>query len=71
MKFIKPILLSFLLLIVFNSCAEKQHAEMLIFNGNIYTADPENPVVEAVAVLDNKIIRIRLIQARRSITNYR
>ena len=56
MKNFKIILLSIILLFIINSCSEKQNAEMLIFNGKIYTADPENPVVEAVAVLDDKII---------------
>jgi predicted amidohydrolase YtcJ len=52
--------------LVFSGCVEKQtsttdsnknaKADTVIFNGNIYTVDKENPKAEAVAVKDGKIV---------------
>lgn len=38
------------------SCAPKESADVVIFNGTIYTMEDENPTVEAVAVRNGKII---------------
>ena len=42
---------------LFISCAEKEPlADMIITGGDIYTADKNTPVVEAVAVINDKIV---------------
>ncbi|MEJ2003756.1 MAG: amidohydrolase family protein [Cyclobacteriaceae bacterium] len=45
--------------VAMNGCtsdAEKQHADLIISGGNIYTMDEGNPIVEAVVVNGNRII---------------
>lgn len=48
--------LTFLAFLV--SCGEKEVADMVLLNGNIYTVNETNEVVEAVAVKDKKIWKI-------------
>jgi predicted amidohydrolase YtcJ len=47
-----------LLILVFacGSCSAPDHADVVIFGGTIYTMDESLPVVEAVAIRDNKIV---------------
>ncbi|MBK5278151.1 MAG: amidohydrolase [Bacteroidia bacterium] len=45
------------IIILLFSCAEKRTpADMVILGGNIYTANKDNSMVEAVAVIDDKIV---------------
>jgi predicted amidohydrolase YtcJ len=56
---IKPIFFSFLLLLMgFMSCNEKNNemASMIIYGGSIYTVEDSSPMVEAVAIKDDKIL---------------
>lgn len=49
-----PILL--LLLLLASACTQKTPADLIISGGPIYTADKNNPQVEAVAVVGDKIV---------------
>lgn len=52
-------LLHFLLLLLVISCQTKTNsdsADLIIYNGIIYTVEDDEPIVEAVAVKENKII---------------
>jgi len=51
-----PILYISLLAIICFGCTEKEPAEIIFINGDIYTVDEENPKVEAIAVTDERII---------------
>lgn len=51
----KSILSFFVILIIF-SCAHEHKADLIIHNGPIYTANTQNPQVEAVVVKDGKIL---------------
>lgn len=42
------------------SCSTQQQADLVIFNGRIYTVDPSQPVVEAVAVAGGRIVHTGL-----------
>jgi predicted amidohydrolase YtcJ len=44
------------ILIAFAGCQSQQEADLLITGGTIYTMDPQNPVIEAVAVKDGIIV---------------
>lgn len=58
-KFYQTILTSSILLTIL-SCSTPQQADMVIFNGRIYTVDPSQPVVEAVAVAGGRIVHTGL-----------
>ncbi|WP_373400673.1 amidohydrolase [Algoriphagus halophilus] len=47
-----------LLGILIQSCSKKESADLIITNGKIYTVDEANPIVEAVAVKDGKILAL-------------
>jgi predicted amidohydrolase YtcJ len=47
-----------LLVLIMIRCTEKPQPAELIITGTIYTANPEQPVVESVAVKDGKIIYV-------------
>ena len=53
----KLIILFPIILLLWIGC-EKNTADMVIQNGKIYTVDEFNPLVEAVAVKDGKIIAV-------------
>jgi predicted amidohydrolase YtcJ len=41
------------------SCADRQPtAEIVLFNGKVFTADPARPVVEAIAIRDDRILAV-------------
>lgn len=44
--------------ILIQSCSKKESADLIITNGQIYTVDEANPIVEAVAVKDGKILAL-------------
>ncbi len=50
------IVLLFLLILSISSCSEHPKADMLIRGGTIYTANPQQPKVEAVALVNDKIV---------------
>ncbi len=56
----KPLLLSLSLvfMILISSCGQRETAGLVILNGKILTIDSSNPLSEAVAVNDGKIIAI-------------
>ena len=71
---INKLILSLLALFIFG--CEDQKADMIIHNGVIYTMNDLNPITEAVAVGDGKIIALgkyrdldRLINAKTKIIN--
>ena len=44
--------------IVLFSCQEKPKADLIIYGGKIYTVESQDPIVEAVAIKDDKIIAL-------------
>jgi predicted amidohydrolase YtcJ len=56
----KTILINLLVLMILlnGSCASKEKAELVIINGNIFTVDEANPIVQAVAIRGEKIIAV-------------
>lgn len=58
MKLRIALLFSLFSLLIFDSCTteEKEYADTIFINGNIYTADSTNTKVEAVAVKNGKIL---------------
>lgn len=54
----KHIVFFILLGILIQSCSKKESADLIITNGKIYTVDEANPIVEAVAVKDGKILAL-------------
>ena len=39
-------------------CGKKENADLVIHNGTVYTMDKDNPIAEAVAIIDNKIVLV-------------
>lgn len=54
----KHIAFFILLGILIQSCSKKESADLIITNGKIYTVDEANPIVEAVAIKDGKILAL-------------
>ncbi len=55
----RPAFLAVLVSLLFAACtAKKQHADLLLHNGRIYTADSLFSIAEALAVRDGKIIAV-------------
>ncbi|SIN95413.1 amidohydrolase [Algoriphagus halophilus] len=54
----KHIAFFILLGILIQSCSKKESADLILTNGKIYTVDEANPIVEAVAVKDGKILAL-------------
>ncbi len=59
------VIILFLAALVFVSCAEKQPADLLIFNANIYTVNDNFDKAEAFAVKNGKIIEVGTTSALR------
>ena len=55
---IKKIVFLFLITLLLQSCFKGEHADLILHNGNIVTMDQNNPVTEAIAIRDGKIIDI-------------
>lgn len=56
----------FFVLLGFGACSnkEEQKADIIFYNGTIYTVDVANPIVESVATIDGKILYVGdLVQA--------
>ncbi len=47
-----------LLVFAFFSCEEKEIADVIFINGNIYTVNDDEPAAEAIAVKDERIIKV-------------
>jgi predicted amidohydrolase YtcJ len=53
---LKLIILLSITFMIMSSCLPAKNADLVILNGNVLTIDDENPVTEAVAVKDGRII---------------
>ena len=53
---VKLIILFSILTVILSSCKKSNYADLIIYNGIIYTVDSLNNIVESVAVKDDKII---------------
>lgn len=49
-------LIFLVIVVVMTNCSISQEADLIISNGKIYTVNDRQPVVEAVAVINNKIV---------------
>ena len=54
----KKLLNCFILLFLFSSCHKKENADMIFYNGKIYTVDEDFTISEAFAISDGKIIGV-------------
>jgi predicted amidohydrolase YtcJ len=58
MKYFSSLLI-LLILFLLSNCADKiKHADLVLLNGNIITVDSNNTIVEAIAVIDDKIVSL-------------
>ena len=58
MKYFSSLLI-LLILFLLSNCADKiEHADLVLLNGNIITVDSNNTIVEAIAVIDDKIVSL-------------
>ena len=56
--FLPSIILTISVIVTFSCQKSNSSADLVIFNGTIYTAESDNPQVEAVAVADGKILQV-------------
>ena len=54
----RRLLLVFAIFLTFSSVAQKQEADLLVFNGVVYTVDSEFNTTEAFAVKDGKFLKV-------------
>jgi len=47
----------FTAMVLLQSCSSSETADMILINGNIYTVDPANPRVEAIAIKGDRILK--------------
>jgi predicted amidohydrolase YtcJ len=58
MKYFSSLLI-LLIIFLLSNCADKiKHADLVLLNGNIITVDSNNTIVEAIAVIDDKIVSL-------------
>ncbi len=53
----KVVFFLFAALVLLQSCSPSETADLILINGNIYTVDPGNPRVEAIAIQGDRILK--------------